>query len=181
MQERKGLWVEEKEWDFGVQAGVLASSRTVQSGHQVGCVIGQLGQEPHHHCSKDVTLYGRRKKSSQRLWSCEQGGHLPPSPPKILSNDKQFRYTHLIPQRWKWKIWSLFWDIVIREYAGIYFPEPPDHLSNLCFFCFALTKSGYCPSFTQKQMKQNDSAPFVAWEAKTDTNTHENHMKGPSG
>lgn len=54
--------------------------------------------------------------------------------------------------------------------GGIYFPESPDHLSNLCFFCFGLTNSGYCPNFQQKQVKQNDSDAFVAWETQT-------HMK----
>lgn len=39
-------WVGEKEQDISVQAGDIASSRTNQSGHQMGCVIGQLGQVP---------------------------------------------------------------------------------------------------------------------------------------
>lgn len=70
--------------------------------------------------------------------------------------------------------------MVIWKYGGIYFPESPDHLSKLCFFCFGLTNSGYCPSFKQKQMKQKYSDPFLAWEAQRDTNMLENHMKSSS-
>lgn len=39
-------WVGEKEQDISVQAGDIASTRMSQSGHQMGCVIGQLGQVP---------------------------------------------------------------------------------------------------------------------------------------
>lgn len=61
--------------------------------------------------------------------------------------------------------------MVIWKYGGIYFPETPDHLSNLCFSCLCLINSGNYPNFKQKQMKQNDSVPFVAYEAK-ETQTH---------
>lgn len=136
-----------------------------------------------NHCRKEVTFCGNRKNRSQRYMITElRARQSSPAPyqkkKKILNNDKQLGCTHLIPQHWKWKICSLFLDTIIWKYDGIYFPESTDRLSNLGF---GLTKSGYCPSLRQKQTKQNDSAPFVAWEAKRDTNTHANHMKGSSG
>ena len=135
-----------------------------------------------HHCRKEVTFWGNRKNHSQRYMTTElrarQSSPTSYQRKKILNNDKQLGHTHLIPQHWKWKICSLFLDTIIWKYDGIYFPESTDHLSNLGF---GLAKSGYCPSLRQKQTKQNDSAPFVAWEAKRDTNTHANHMKGSSG
>lgn len=82
---------------------------------------------------------------------------------------------------WKCKICSLFLDTVTWKCGGIYFPETPDHLSNLCFSCLCLTNSGNYPNFKQKQMKQNDSDPFAACEAKRDTNAHKNHKESPSG
>lgn len=57
------LWVGEKKYDIGVQAGGMASTWMNQSGHQMVCVMGQLGQVSH---LQAITL--------ARRWLAMEGG-----------------------------------------------------------------------------------------------------------